>query len=127
MILGRLGIRCNAPLSRDNTFAFSSLESGSYLLTIHVRDYKLGPLRVDITTINAEKQIIDIRQTIKGNEWNNKSPLLGIGEGELRSSIRPTGTKEFYQQRQGFSIVAFPKSPMILMALVSGVMIFGLP
>ncbi|KAI7091983.1 hypothetical protein KC356_g141 [Hortaea werneckii] len=36
-------------------------------------------------------------------------------------------TMSFYAERTGFSLFSFLKSPMILMALVSGVMIFGMP
>ena len=47
--------------------------------------------------------------------------------GELAINVSPTGTKDFYQTRGGFDVVGFLKSPMILMALVSVGMIFGLP
>jgi hypothetical protein len=66
-------------------------------------------------------------QTFRGNEWSNQGPQYGTGQAELNIEVRPVGQKDFYAQRQGFSLLSFLKSPMILMALVSVVMIFGLP
>lgn len=54
-------------------------------------------------------------------------PHYGTGQDELTIEVRPVAQKSFYQERQGFSLVSFLKSPMILMALVSVGMIFGLP
>lgn len=40
---------------------------------------------------------------------------------------RPLGTKSYYQDRGGFDALSFLKSPMILMALFSMGLIFGMP
>nr|OQO23908.1 hypothetical protein B0A51_07298 [Rachicladosporium sp. CCFEE 5018] len=129
VLLGSPGIKHTAPLRRDNTFVFASLAADSYLLTIYSRDHAFAPYRVDITTAAAAsaQQDVNIWWTYRGNEWSNKGPLLGSGQDDLRVEIRPTGMKDFYQQRGGFNLVGFLKSPMILMGLVSVVMIFGMP
>lgn len=89
------------------------------------------PLRVDVTSQEGSSQhSISAWQTFRGNEWSNKGPQYGSsqeGEDSLGIDVRPIGEKQFYQERQGFNLVSFLKSPMILMALVSVVMIFGLP
>ena len=129
VLLGPPGIHYSASLRRDNTFAFQDLPSASYLLTIHTRDYFFPPLRIDVANAadEAQPQTISAWQTFRGNEWTNKGPHYGTGKGELQISVQPASTKNFYQERGGFSILSFLKSPMILMALVSGVMIFGMP
>ena len=128
VLLGPPGIRYDVPLRRDNTFIFPSLETASYLLSIHSRDHFFPPLRIDVTSVEGRnEQTISAWQTFRGNEWSNKGPQYGTGEGELSIEVRPMGEKQFYQERQGFSLVSFLKSPMILMALVSVLMIFGLP
>ena len=83
-------------------------------------------------TTNAEgdsvgQQTISAWQTFRGNEWSNKGPSYGSGQSSLDISVRPMGVKDFYQERVGFSLVSFLRSPMILMALASVGMIFGLP
>ena len=136
VLLGPPGVRFNAPIRRDNTFVFTDLPEASYLLTLHSRDHFFPPFRVDVTrTVAANKgttdtsyvEKIEVWQTFRGNEWSNKGPSLGSGEGEVTIQVRPSGVKEFYQDRGGFNIMGFLKSPMILMALVSVVMIFGMP
>lgn len=123
VLLGPPGVRYDAPIRRDNTFLFPSLEPGSYLLTVHSRDHFFPPLRLDVSS----NQTLSAWQTFRGNEWSNKGSLYGTAQDALSIEVRPSGVKEFYQERMGFSVVSFLKSPMILMALVSVGMIFGLP
>ncbi|CAK4033877.1 ER membrane complex subunit 7 homolog [Lecanosticta acicola] len=128
VLLGPPGVRYDTSLRRDNSLVFSNLPEASYLLTVHSRDYFFPPLRVDINRTEGEgAQTIDAWQTFRGNEWNNKGPSYGSGKDELSVQIRPSGKKDFYQVRGGFSILSFLKSPMILMALVSVALIFGMP
>lgn len=130
ILLGPPGVRLDAPIRRDNTFVFSDLPEASYLLTIHSRDYFFAPLRVDVQQpASAEDplQTIEAWQTFRGNEWSNKGPSFGAGKGSLTINVRAGAPKDFYQERGGFSILSFLKSPMILMGLFSVVMIFGMP
>ena len=127
ILLGPPGIRYDAPIRRDNTFIFRSLDTASYLLQIHSRDHIFPPLRIDVTTSEDGTQSVSAWQTFRGNEWSNQGPSYGTGQDTLKIEVRPVGQKDFYAQRQGFSVLSFLKSPMILMALVSVGMIFGLP
>lgn len=117
------------PLRRDNTFLFSDLPDASYLLTIHSRDYFFPPLRVDVAPYAGEggSQNISAWATFRGNEWDNKGQPFGTGRDELRIEVRAGAEKQYYQERGGFSILSFLKSPMILMGLASVVLIFGMP
>ncbi|KAK3696326.1 hypothetical protein LTR37_018062 [Vermiconidia calcicola] len=126
---GPPGVRYDVPLRRDNSFVFPELGEASYLLTIHTRDYFFPSLRVDVASTEGEgsQQSIAAWQTFRGNEWSNKGPQYGAGTDELTVEMRPNGQKDFYQQRGGFNLIGFLKSPMILMGLVSVVMIFGMP
>ena len=56
-----------------------------------------------------------------------KAPTTAPAKTILRIEVRPSAVKDFYQERMGFSLLGFLKSPMILMALVSVVMIVGMP
>ena len=80
-----------------------------------------------MTSEAGNQQSISAWQTFRGNEWSNKGPQYGTAQDELKIDVRPIGQKDFYQERQSFSLVGFLRSPMILMALVSVLMIFGLP
>ncbi|KAK5122750.1 hypothetical protein LTR85_003665 [Meristemomyces frigidus] len=129
VLVGPPGVHYDVPIRRDSTFVFPDVAEASYLLTLHSRDYFFPPLRVDVSKAadESQQQTIQAWQTFRGNEWDNKGPHYGSGKGELQLQIQPSGHKEFYQERGGFNIIGFVKSPMILMALVSAVMIFGMP
>ncbi|KAK4550792.1 hypothetical protein LTR36_000372 [Oleoguttula mirabilis] len=129
VLVGPPGVRYDVPIRRDSTFVFPDVADASYLLTLHSRDYFFPPLRVDVSkaTDASQQQTIQAWQTFRGNEWDNKGPNYGSGKGELQLQLQPSGHKDFYQARGGFNIIGFVKSPMILMALVSAVMIFGMP
>ena len=145
----------DAYLTRANTFNFNNVSVGSYLATIHCRDYAFEPLRIDVTLEEAvegsgeKKEVIRAWQTFLGNEWDNKGESRGEGGNGLVIEAKPVGPKHFYTERQGckfcththidnnsrhkltntqsVSPLSFLKNPMILMAVVSMGLIFGMP
>lgn len=129
VLLGPPGTRYDVPIRRDNSFVFPDIAEASYLLTIHSRDHHFPPLRLDVAKAEDDisQDTLTAWQTFRGNEWSNKGPTYGTGRGGLEVQIRSGAQKDFYQARDGFSLIAFVKSPMILMALFSVVMIFFLP
>ncbi|KAF2800468.1 hypothetical protein K505DRAFT_412963 [Melanomma pulvis-pyrius CBS 109.77] len=127
------GAPIDAYLTRGNSFNFFNISAGSYLASVHCRDYAFEPLRLDVSVEEAiegsgdKKEMIRAWQTFIGNEWDNKGESRGEGGNGLVIEARPVVKKYYYQERAGFSPLSFLKSPMILMALFSMVMIFGLP
>ncbi|QIX02165.1 hypothetical protein AMS68_007682 [Peltaster fructicola] len=126
VLLGPTGLRHDTPLRRDSSFTFDDITPASYLLTIYAHELIFPPLRVDVVQ-QAGQEEISAWQTFRGNEWSNKGPHFGTANDQLSIQVRPAGQKEFYQPRGGFNLIGFLKSPMILMALFSVVMIFGMP
>ncbi|KAF2269002.1 hypothetical protein CC78DRAFT_529620 [Lojkania enalia] len=122
-----------AYLTRSNSFMFQNISAGSYLAMIHCRDYSFEPLRIDVSVEEAlegsgdKREVIRAWQTFLGNEWDNKGELRGEGGNGGVIEARPIDAKYYYQERQGFSPLSFLKNPMILMALFSMVLIFGMP
>lgn len=133
-LLGAAGQHYDARLTRSNTLVFNNLPVGSYLLDIHTRDHFFPSFRVDVSVQDSgvagkstAEELVQIWQTFKGNEWSNLGPKFGEEKNELAVTLQPSGHKEYYQRREGFNIMNFFKSPMILMGLFSVVMIFGMP
>ncbi|KAF2840439.1 hypothetical protein M501DRAFT_1002792 [Patellaria atrata CBS 101060] len=124
------GPEIDVPLTRQNTFEFDNLTAGSYLLTVYSRDFIFEPLRVDVAG-EPGKETVGVWQTFRGNEWDNKGEKRGEGRAgtgaPIVTEVRVVAPKEFYQERGGFNLLGFLKSPMILMALFSMAMIFGMP
>lgn len=140
----------DAYLTRSNTFNFANVSAGSYLATVHCRDYVFEPLRIDVSLEEAvegsgdKKEVVKAWQTFLGNEWDNKGESRGEGGNGLVIEARVVATKYFYQERGGCEFVhkmedeammltltvsplSFLKNPMILMAVVSMGLMFGMP
>ena len=101
----------DAYLTRSNTFNFHNVSAGSYLATVHCRDFAFEPLRIDVVleeTVEGSgehKEIIRAWQTFLGNEWDNKGEARGEGGNGLVIETRPAVFKYFYQERQGCKFV----------------------
>ncbi|KAI9718627.1 MAG: hypothetical protein M1828_006635 [Chrysothrix sp. TS-e1954] len=121
----------SALLTRRNTFDFTDISPGSYLLNVQCRDLAFAPLRVDVVGGGDGDELgdrISVWQTFLGNAWGNKGEMRGESrEGRLSIEVRPVAVKNYYMERAGFSPLDFLKSPMILLALVSLVLIVGMP
>jgi len=63
------------------------------------RDWNFWPLRVDVD--GSEEGKIEIWQTFRGNEWENKGERMGGGVGDVRIEARAAGEKGFYEGRGG--------------------------
>ncbi|MCJ1336459.1 hypothetical protein MMC09_001735 [Bachmanniomyces sp. S44760] len=100
------GLSFSAPLSRSNTFTFGNLSAGnSYLAEVWTRDFVFQGLRVDVTGKGKEKETgkekVEVWTTFRGNEWDNKGELLGVGEGSLAVEARVQGERVVYEKRGG--------------------------
>lgn len=108
----------DAYLSRSNTFNFNNVSVGSYLATVHCRDYAFEPLRIDVSIEEPvegsgdKKEVIRAWQTFLGNEWDNKGESRGEGGNGLVVEARPLGQKEFYQERAGCKLHSSPDTPL---------------
>jgi hypothetical protein len=97
----------DAYLTRSNTFNFANVSAGSYLATVHCRDYVFEPLRIDVSLEEAvegsgeKKETVKAWQTFLGNEWDNKGESRGEGGNGLVIETRVVGTKYYYQERGG--------------------------
>lgn len=104
-----------AHLTRKNTFEFEGLDPGSYLATVHCRDYLFSPLRVDVTasvaadgTKGTEK--VAVWGTFRGHEWDNKGEKRGEGMGDLTVELGVGPAKDYYQVRQGCEYIGNEES-----------------
>ena len=116
-----------AYINRNSAFTFANLTTGSYLFSAHCRDYFFEPLRVDVGLDAEGSEKVEVWQTFRGNEWSNKGEKRGEGLVDVHATVNVLGVKDYYQKREGFNVIGFLKSPMILMALFSLGMIVGVP
>jgi hypothetical protein len=101
------GAPLDAYLTRSNTFNFANVSAGSYLATVHCRDYQFEPLRIDVSVEEAvegsgeTREVVKAWQTFLGNEWDNKGESRGEGGNGLVIEAKAMAQKYFYQERGG--------------------------
>ncbi|OBT86687.1 hypothetical protein VE02_04629 [Pseudogymnoascus sp. 03VT05] len=116
-----------APLGESSTFDFRNVSAGSYLLDVVGSTHVFAPLRVDIAEGEGE---VKAWGTWRGNEWENRGEVVEVGvwgrEGRV-VEVKAVGLKEYLIERTGFSPLSILKNPMILMAGVAMLVMFGMP
>ncbi|KAF4991751.1 hypothetical protein FDECE_13927 [Fusarium decemcellulare] len=128
--LSSSGVQFSAPLSASNTFVFRNVTPGSYLADVHCPTDAYHPLRIDIQAADgAEDEIVQAWETFRGNDWGNKGEVVPVREGSKGRGfeVRALGGKNYFMERPQFSVLTILKNPMILMALVSLVLLVGMP
>ncbi|KAI4260117.1 MAG: hypothetical protein L6R42_004213, partial [Xanthoria sp. 1 TBL-2021] len=106
---------------------------GTYNLDIYSRDYDfegavvvIAPPRGD-NTANGVNDVEVYRRNLKTGGKGTRMAEVSEKGGNKRVELRVMGVKAYYEERQGFELLSLLKSPMILMALVGLVMVFGMP
>ncbi len=135
----------SAPITAGGKLVFANVTAGSYLGEVHCTTNVFGPLRVDVEeeTLGSggKRLLVTATETYRGNDWANRGEALrrvavtSSVDGAEKASGAPTflvgplilTTKEYYTQRSTFNVLSLLKNPMILMALVGMVMMFGMP
>ncbi|KAL8846323.1 MAG: hypothetical protein Q9221_008589 [Calogaya cf. arnoldii] len=119
------------PLTLARTFRFANLTvPGTYNLDIYSRDYDFEGAVVVITNPtegNADNGVEVYRRNSRARGKGSRMAEVGEKGGNKRVELRVRGVKGYYEERQGFELLGLLKSPMILMALVGLVMVFGMP
>ncbi|KAL5395513.1 hypothetical protein PMIN04_003207 [Paraphaeosphaeria minitans] len=101
------GAPLDSYITRSNSFNFNNVSVGSYLATIHSRDYAFEPLRIDVTLEEVvegsgdQREKVAAWQTFIGNEWDNKGESRGEGGNGLVIEAQPRIPKVYYQERAG--------------------------
>ncbi|RGP62830.1 er membrane complex subunit [Fusarium longipes] len=128
--LSSAGVHISAPLSSANTFVFHNVTPGSYLADVHCPTDAFHPLRIDVQLEESgDEGIVRAWETFRGNDWNNKGEVVSVKEGSKGRGfeIRAIGGKNYFMERPQFSVFSILKNPMILMAVVSLVLMVGMP
>ncbi|TQS36329.1 hypothetical protein Golomagni_03226 [Golovinomyces magnicellulatus] len=126
----------SAPLSTRGNFNFKNVSSGSYLLEVYCHSFSFAPLRVDVREEGYsldDLEYVQVWNTFRGNEWENKGEIVNVIKEEEGTSKRYSfevqllATKKYIMERPGFSPLNMLKNPMILMAILTMVVVFGMP
>ncbi|KAL2423965.1 hypothetical protein ABEF95_010674 [Exophiala dermatitidis] len=120
-----------AIIRKGNYIEFPEINTvGSHLVDIYSRDYVFAPYRIDISPApdSPGTLITGAWETYRGARWADRGVALVIAPTEkLTLTAKVLGTKNFYEQRQGFNPLTLLKNPMILLGLVALAFTFGMP
>ncbi|KAI0998811.1 hypothetical protein K3495_g9383 [Podosphaera aphanis] len=120
-----------APLRLAGDFYFSNVTTGSYLMEIYCHTHFFPPRRVDVH--EGERPDVQVWGTFRGNEWDNKGEAIEMVskvEGNKKNfsfAVSPLAKKEYFNERLGFSPLSLLKNPMILIAGLTMLIVFGMP
>jgi hypothetical protein len=81
-----------------------------------------------------EKETVAVHLIHPSNKWHVKGAKMAASTASLSNedemvkvSISALAKKNYYEAREGFDLLAFFKSPMILMGVLSMGLVFGMP
>jgi hypothetical protein len=112
----------SAPLRRDGRFLIASdVVDGDYLADVACRDYHFEPLGVTVHENKPAAAWI----TFRGGIWSNKGEAVLDTNGDIQ--LRPVARKEYFVERAKFNPADLLKNWMMIGAIASLVMAFGLP
>ncbi|CAK7198962.1 hypothetical protein SEUCBS139899_001630 [Sporothrix eucalyptigena] len=130
----------SAPITAGGKLVFANVTAGSYLGEVHCATHVFSPLRVDVeeegTDAASSLLVTRITETYRGNDWGNQGevlqrvlPVKGASTSGPTFLVAPLvlHTKSYYTERSSFNVFGLLKNPMILMAIVAMVMMFGMP
>lgn len=139
----------SAPVTAIGQLVFANVTTGSYLAEVHCATHIFPPMRVDIAvdpsaTGPAPPLFIAASETYRGNDWGNRGEALvrldsvdtAVQSGRPASTyqsptfvVRPFSAlpKAYYTERSSFSALSILRNPMILLAMVSMAIMFGMP
>lgn len=128
------GSDLKASIRKGNYIEFPSIPTvGTHLLNIYTRDYALAPYRIDVALSPTDPSVTEITgafETYRGTQWSDHGVALTSGGKSTQSLVinaKVLARKNFYETRQGFSVLSLLKNPMILMGIVALAFTFGMP
>jgi hypothetical protein len=122
-----------APLDINNAFDFRNVTPGSYLLDITGPSHMFPAVRLDVYPIGysgSAEESVAAWPTMRGGAWEHKGEAYEVtqsGKGVWGFEVRAGPQKEYFVERAGFRPLDLLKNPMILMAGVAALMMFGMP
>ena len=85
------------PFTRASTFEFRDVPADrSYLCEVWSRDYVFAP-----SGDGGHAARVEVWQTFRGNEWDNKGEKLGEGADGVRVDVSVIAERRFYEERKG--------------------------
>ncbi|KAI9788888.1 MAG: hypothetical protein M1833_002794, partial [Piccolia ochrophora] len=131
------------PSGTSYAFIFTLPLAGTYLAAIHARDFVFAQLAIQVSPTAATRHA-DAGSRVRawvvepGRVWDLdagravldrvvREPDVGDEEESVSVEVGVKGSRDFYTRKEGFSPASLLKNPMLLIAGLGGLLVFGMP
>jgi len=107
-------------ITRDGNFTIPDVDPGTYVLSVASHDHVFDQFRVDVADSTSPPHV---RSHLLG------TPLISAASVYLRYPIAltPRHKNNYFQPRESFNLLAMFQSPMVMIMVVTGLMMLGMP
>ncbi|KAF8844090.1 hypothetical protein BDN67DRAFT_54162 [Paxillus ammoniavirescens] len=112
--------RYSGRVTRGGNFSIPDVNSGTYILSVLSHDYVFDQVRVDISD---SSQPPDIKSYIVG------TPLTSSASVSLPYPVvlTPRQKNNYFKPRESFNLLGMFQNPMIMIMMLTGLMMLGMP
>ncbi|EJD04925.1 uncharacterized protein FOMMEDRAFT_81026 [Fomitiporia mediterranea MF3/22] len=113
--------RYSGGIRRDGSFSIPDVDEGSYILNVLSHDIMFDSFRVDVHS--PGESLPDVRPYVQGTPHNPPSTITL----QYPIALTPRQKANYFVEPQSFNALGMLQNPMVLMMLVMGVLVIGLP
>ncbi|KAI0094689.1 hypothetical protein BDY19DRAFT_988500 [Irpex rosettiformis] len=107
-------------ITQDGGFTIYNVSSGAYILSVVSHDYAFNQVRVDVLDADT---LPEIRPYTPGTPLSPPAPVML----PYPIILSPVAKLDYFTQQQAFNLIGMFNSPMMLMMLFGGIMVFATP
>ncbi|KAF8559252.1 hypothetical protein OG21DRAFT_1503155 [Imleria badia] len=107
-------------VTRDGNFSIPDVDPGTYVLSVTSHDYVFDQFRVDVVDTSSPPHV---RSHLLG------TPLMSATSVSLRYPIvlMPRHKNTYFKPRESFNLLGMFQNPMVLIMVLTGLMMLGMP
>ncbi|THU94823.1 hypothetical protein K435DRAFT_779253 [Dendrothele bispora CBS 962.96] len=104
---------------KDGSFSISNVSVGTHVLSVLAHDHWFDQLRIDV----IDKTTIEVRPYVVGTPLNPPSQVLLA----YPITVEAKGKYNYFVPPESFNLMGMLGSPMMLIMILGGAMVLGLP
>ncbi|KAI0348619.1 hypothetical protein BDW22DRAFT_1320774 [Trametopsis cervina] len=107
-------------VTRDGGFTIPDVPAGTYVLSVVAHDHTFDQLRVDVLDTDT---LPEVRPYVPGTPLSPAPPVTL----PYPITLSATSKLDYFTQQQAFNLIGMFKSPMMLLMVFGGIMVFATP
>ncbi|KAH7883752.1 hypothetical protein F5I97DRAFT_1938425 [Phlebopus sp. FC_14] len=111
--------RYSARVTRSGNFSIPDVGAGTYILSVLSHDYAFEQMRVDVSNSSPTPEI---KSYIVGTPLMSPSVVLSYPV-----VFTPRHKNNYFQPRESFNLLGMFRNPMMMIMVLTGVLVVGMP